>query len=451
MDLPYPRLYLRIAVYIGATLAAFILAVAAILALIASYELEGYVATRHSTLGREAADVLAMGGLPALQQWLAEEAKIPPDVSVFVLDQDSHDISGRQLPDEFTNIVRNYVITPADEIQSNYRPLSLAPQLVGPDGKIYAFLVLPKTISLWGSPATLLGLIVVAFLVIGSIAWLIASRFGRPIGELQVAVRQLASGHIDARVPAAISNRRDELGALAADFNSMADQLQSLIDSREQLMQEMSHELRSPLARLQASLALAAHREKFGETEREQIESEVRRIDQTIGEMLRFSRLEAPAAIVHRLIRVGKLLRDLVETAQVEAKAKNCRLELTSESNLQVIGDLDLLRSGFENILRNAIRYAPTDSCVELTVNKKGTSIVILISDRGPGIPDQYLDRIFEPFFRVKSGIADASGSGLGLAIAKRAFEVMGGSINAAPRAGGGLTFTIILPAAELA
>jgi len=121
MDLPYPRLYLRIAVYIGATLAAFILAVAAILALIASYELEGYVATRHSTLGREAADVLAMGGLPALQQWLAEEAKIPPDVSVFVLDQDSHDISGRQLPDEFTNIVRNYVITPADEIQSNYR------------------------------------------------------------------------------------------------------------------------------------------------------------------------------------------------------------------------------------------------------------------------------------------------------------------------------------------
>jgi len=180
MDLPYRRLYLRMAVYIGATLVAFILIGAAILALIASYELEGYVATRHSTLGHEAADVLSAGGRPALQQWLAEEAQIPPDVSVFILDQDSRDIFGRQLPEEFTNIVRNYVITPADQVQSNYRPLHLTPQLVGPDGEVYAFLVLPKTISLWGSPATLLGLIVVALLVIGSVAWLIASRFGRP-------------------------------------------------------------------------------------------------------------------------------------------------------------------------------------------------------------------------------------------------------------------------------
>jgi len=450
MDLPYPRLYLRMAIYIGATLAAFILVGAAILALIASYELEGYVATRHSTLGHEAAEVLAAGGRPALQRWLAEEAQIPPDVSIFILDQNSDDIFGRQLPGEFSNFVRNYVVTPADEVKSNYRPLRLAPQLVAADGQVYAFLVLPKTIGIWGSPATFLGLITVALLVIGSVAWLIASRFGRPIGELQAAVRQLTSGHIEARVPAAISSRRDELGALAADFNSMADQLQSLMDSREQLMQEMSHELRSPLARLQASLALAAHRQKLDDAEREQIEREVRSIDQTIGEMLRFSRLDAPAAIAHRLIRVGKLLRELVDVEEIEAQARGCQLELTSERNLQIIGDPDLLRSGFENILRNAIRYAPSDSCVELTVKKDGTSIVIQISDRGPGIPEQYLDRIFEPFFRVKNSVADASGSGLGLAIAQRAFEVHGGSIVATPRDGGGLMFTVTLPAADL-
>jgi two-component system sensor histidine kinase CpxA len=450
MDLPYPRLYLRMAIYIGATLAAFILVGAAILALIASYELKGYVATRHSTLGHEAAEVLAVGGRPALQRWLNEEAQIPPDVSIFILDQNSDDIFGRHLPGEFTNFVRNYVVTPADEMKSNYRPLRLAPQLVAPDGQVYAFLVLPKTIGIWGSPATFLGLITVALLVIGSVAWLIASRFGRPIGELQAAVRQLTSGHIEARVPAAISSRRDELGALAADFNSMADQLQNLMDSREQLMQEMSHELRSPLARLQASLALAAHRQKLDGAEREQIEREVRSIDQTIGEMLRFSRLDAPAAIAHRLIRVGKLLRELVDVEEIEAQARGCQLELTSERNLQIIGDPDLLRSGFENILRNAIRYAPTDSCVELTAKKDGTSIVIQISDRGPGIPEQFLDRIFEPFFRVKSNVADASGSGLGLAIAQRAFEVHGGSIVATPRDGGGLIFTVTLPAADL-
>lgn len=455
MDFPYPRLYLRMAVYIGTTLVAFILIGAAILALIASVELEGYVATRHSTLGHEAAEILATGGRPALQRWLAEEAQIPPDVSVFVLDQDSRDILGRQLPGEFANFVRNFVVTPVDEIESNYRPLRLAPQLVAADGQVYSFLVLPKTIGVWGSPTITLGLIAVALLVIGSVASLIASRFGKPIGELQAAVRQLASGHIDARVPVAISSRRDELGALAADFNTMADRLQSLMDSRDQLMQEMSHELRSPLARLQASLALAAHRQQLGDDEREQIEREVRRIDQTIGEMLRFSRLDAPATIVHRLIRVGKLLRDLVNVEEVEARARGCRLELNADRNLQVVGDFDLLRSGFENILRNAIRYAPKNSCVELSAHQDGASIVVQISDRGPGVPDKYLHKIFEPFFRVKNdhsngpGDDNTAGTGLGLAIAQRALEVLGGSIVAAARAGGGLTFTITMPAAD--
>lgn len=450
MDLPYPRLYFRMTVYIGATLAAFVLVGAAILALIASYELQGYVATRHSTLGLDAAEVLAKGGLPALRQWLAEDGRIPTDVSVFVLDQDGNDISGRQLPREFKNFVRDNVLDPTDSTESNYRPLRLAPQLIGPDGQVYSFLPLPKTIGLFGSRAILLSLIAVALIVVGSVAWLIASRFGRPIGELQGAVRQLASGHIEARVPQAISSRRDELGALAADFNSMADQLQSLMASREQLMQEMSHELRSPLARLQASLALASHHQKLDDSEREQIDSEVRRIDETIGEMLRFSRLDAPAAIAHRLIRIGRLLHDLVDVEEVEAKARGCRLELRAEPNLPVIGDLDLLRSGFENILRNAIRYAPADSCVELLARKNDTNIVVTINDRGPGVPEAYLDRIFEPFFRVNNGIADAGGSGLGLAIAQRVFEALGGSIVASPRSGGGLTFTITLPAAEL-
>ncbi len=456
MDLPYPRLYLRMALYIGTALVAFILAGAAILALIASYELEGYVATRHSSLGLEAADVLAEGGRPALQRWLAEDAKIPPDVSVFVLDQNSKDIFGHSLPREFANFVRRFVVTSIDEAESNYRPLRLAPQLVASDGQVYSFLVIPKTIGIWGSPATFLGLIAVALAVIGSVAWLIASRFGRPIGELQAAVRQLASGHIDARVPAAISSRRDELGALAADFNSMADRLQSLMAGRDQLMQEMSHELRSPLARLQASLALATHRHQLGEMEHQRIEVEIHRIDKTIGEMLRFSRLDAQATIVHRLIRVGKLLRDLVDVADVEAQARGCRLELNADRHLQVVGDLELLRSGLENILRNAIRYAPAGSCVDLSAHQKGDNIIVQISDRGPGVPEKYLGRIFEPFFRVKNdqsdgdGDGEIAGSGLGLAIAQRALAVLDGSIIATAREDGGLTFTITMPAADL-
>jgi len=450
VDLQYSRLYVRMAIYIGATLIAFIVIGAVILALIASYELEGYVTTRQSSLGVEAAGVLAAGGRPALRQWLVDESSIRPDVSIFILNHDSHDILGRPLPAEFANFIRKFVTPSVDGANSNYRPMQLAPQIVAPDGEAYALLVLPKTIGLWGSPATLIGLIAVALIVIGSVAWLLASRFGRPIGQMQITVRRLASGFSDARIPKEISGRRDELGALAADFNAMADQLQTLTEGREHLMQEMSHELRSPLARLQASLALTAHRQKLSDVEREQIEREVRRIDRTIGEMLRFSRLDAPVTIVHRLIRVRKLLRELVKVEEVEAQAQGCRIELTSERNLQVTGDSDVLRSGFENVLRNAIRYAPPNSSVEIAARKVGNRIIVTIDDRGSGVPEKYLDRIFEPFFRVNTGVAAADGSGLGLAIARKAFEVLGGSIQAAPRAGGGLTVTITLPAADL-
>ena len=450
MDLPYPRLYFRMAVYIGATLLAFIIVSATLLVVIASYELQGYVETRQSALGHDAARVLTNGGRSALEKWLANEADVPTDVSIFILNHDSKDILGRTLPLEYESFVRNSVVGVPDEPDSNYRPLRLAPQLIGPDGEVYSFLVIPTTIHLWGSRATYLGVIVVALVIIGSVAWLIAGAIGRPIGQLQVAVRRLASGHIDARVPAKIANRRDELGALAADFNTMATQLQSLINSREQLMQEMSHELRSPLARLQASLALASHRNSFGDKERAQIDSEVRRIDQTIGEMLRFSRLDAPGTIVKKLLRVDKLLGELVSVEEVEASARGCALKLDSTRNLPIIGDPDVLRSGFENILRNAIRYSPDGSEVELTARRDASAIVIRICDRGPGVPKKYLARIFEPFFRVNNGVDDPDGTGLGLAIAQRVFTAHGGTVSAESRAGGGLIFTIRLPAAEL-
>jgi two-component system OmpR family sensor kinase len=450
MDLPYPRLYFRMAVYIGATLIAFILVSAVILVMIATYELQGYVETRQSALGYDAARVLQEGGRDALENWLENEAEVPADVSVFILSRDSEDILGRTLPIEYANFVRNSVIGVTEEPGSNFRPLRLAPELIGPDGQIYSFLVLPNSFHLWGSLAAYAGVIAVALIVIGSVAWLIAGAFGRPIGELQIAVRQLASGQIDARVPAAISNRRDELGALAADFNTMATQLQSLIDSREQLMQEMSHELRSPLARLQASLALASHRNSFGAKERAQIDAEVQSIDRTIGEMLRFSRLDAPGIIARKLLRIDRLLTELVGTEDVEARAQGCEIKLESDRQLTAMGDPDVLRSGFENILRNAIRFSPEGSTIDITARTHDGKIIVQIADRGPGVSEQYLEKLFEPFFRVNSGANDPSGTGLGLAIAQRVFKVHGGTVDAKLRTGGGLVFTIELPAAAL-
>ena len=391
MKLPYQRLYLRMSLYIGAALLAFIgLAVASVVA-VASLQLESYIATRQSTLGRTAADVLASGGRPALEQWLRTDAAIPSGVTVFILDENGDDILDRRIPPSYVNFVRHSVVSAPELPTSNYRPVRLAPQLIGPDNRVYAFLPLPNQISIWGSPAITIGLLIAALLVIATVAWLIARTVGRPIGELQVAVRELALGHTEARVPAAITGRRDELGALAADFNSMADKLAALLASRQQLMGELSHELRSPLARLQTALALAEHRQSIGATERERIEQEIQRMNLIIGDLLRFSRLDAAAEIVRRLVRLDSLLAELIRDEEIEATAHPCRLALSAAAGLEMIGDPQLLRSGFENIVRNAIRHAPADSVVDIVAKRDGSRLRVEILDRGPGVSPELL------------------------------------------------------------
>lgn len=449
MDRPFQRLYWRVALYIAAALIAFVVLGVGSVAFVASVQLESYSATRQSPLGREAAAVLAAEGEAGLRRWL-QSAAVPPDVTIFVLDQQSHDILDREIPAEYLNFLRNSVVGPPESPAANYRPARLAPQLVGPDGAVYAFLPLPNQIRLWGSTATTLGLAIAALLVIGSVAWLIARTIGRPIAQLQSTVRELAQGRVEARVPAALSGRRDELGALAADFNSMAQQLQELLAGRQQLMAELSHELRSPLARLQAAIALAAQRPEANPAELRRMEQEIRRMDRVIGDLLRFSRLSAASAISRRLVRMEDLIGELVRDEEIEARARRCELQVRAAKGLLVVGDPDLLRSGLENILRNAIRYGPPGSRVELDAVRAGNQILVAVADRGPGVPAEYLDRIFEPYFRVPGTAANGEGTGLGLAIAHRVCEVHGGTVRATPRDGGGLVMELRLPAAEL-
>ena len=447
MQLPR-RLYFRMMIYISLALAAFVALGVASVVSVASYELRNYSETRHSGLGQRAADVLTTGGRAALETWLQNEANVPDDVVAYVLDTNSEDILGRPLPPELVNFVRTSVVGSPEPDADNYRPVRLAPQLIGPDNERYAFLVLPKGVSIFGSRATIMGALLAALLVIVSIAALLARTVGRPIGELQLAARELALGHIDARVPAAIVRRKDELGTLASDFNTMADRLSALIESRQQLMSELSHELRSPLARLQTALALAGHRQSLTPPERERIETEVRRMDLVIGDLLRFTRLDAAATINKRLVRLDEMLRELVAREELEAAALHCRLELVSAGDLAVVGDPDLLRSGVENILRNAIRYAGGDSVVRLEADRRGGEVLIRVLDRGPGVPEADLDRMFEPYVRVANSAGKAGGTGLGLAIARRVFQAHGGRVSAANREGGGLAVTVAIPAA---
>lgn len=457
--LPYPRLFLRMAMHIGFALGAFVLIGAASLGLIAAWELRGYIETRHSTLGQQAAKVLASGGEGALITWINTEAVIPDDASVYILDENSNDILGRKVPTQYADFIRDSVVGQPVSEDSNFRPVRLAPQLIGPDGRQYSFLVLPSGISLWGSPAITLGLIAVAICVIAGVAWLIARAFSRPLGELQLAVRELASGDTDARVPDAIAGRGDELGALAADFNQMAKRLEELITTREHLMRDMSHELRSPLARLQAAIALAAERSSLAPDERDRIEQEIVRMNQVIGEMLRYSSLDATASNRLRLVRIDRLLKQLVDVEEIEARNAGCTIKLETDKNLVVVGDPEMLRSCFENILRNAIRHSPQDSIIEIesrklenpkTSNRDTSGIEVKISDHGPGVPNNQLEKIFQPYVRIADGRNDNNRTGLGLAIVRRIVEKHAGTVSALNRKGGGLTVTVDLPTAEL-
>jgi|GEM_PF-784328 len=455
MQMPYSRFYVRTAFYIGGALAAFVLIGAVSLGLIAAWELRGYIETRQSTLGQQAAGVLATQGEAGLIKWLNEEADIPENVSIFILNEQSEDLLGKIIPEEYAQFIKDSVIGKVTPAISNYEPVRLAPRITSPNGTPYVFLIIPKGISLWGNEATLVGLLLVAILVIASVAWLIARTINRPVSELQIAVRELASGDIRARVPANICERRDELGELAADFNRMAQRLQQLIENRESLFQEMSHELRSPLARLQAAIELAAEQNTAEIPERARIEIEIARMNQVIGDMLRYSSLDAQVTIRQQLLRVNRKLTEIVATEQVEAQTANCQLQLIAEPELTVIGDPELITRGFENIIRNAIRFAPSGSTINISAQRIHTnastdSISVIVTDSGPGVPEEHLKKIFDPYFKLHHTKPGIPSSGLGLAIVKRVFEAHGGSVRAENREGSGLAIVVNLPAAAL-
>ena len=449
------RLYLRMALYIGAAIAGFVLLGLASLVLVASKQLENYLVAREGSLGRDAAQVLADGGTPALRRWMTTPGTLPDGVALYVLDGEGRDLAGRTLPPRYAPFVDRFVLAAVRDEDDFFRPIRLAPLLIAPDGQRYAFLLLPERIAPWGSPAALAALVLAALIVIAVVAALIARAFGRPISELQSAVRAIAGGRIASRAPETLTSRRDELGALARDFDAMALQIESLLASRQQLMRDMSHELRSPLARLQAAIALAERKQPLPPTEHAHIVTELERMNQAIGDVLRLTRLESEPIRTKHLLKLDELLKTLVADEQDEAATRDVMLELRSVGPLDVIADPQWLRSGFENVLRNAIRYAPPRSAITIDARlahaddrDDESTLVVTIEDRGPGVPADMLERIFEPYTRLSADADDGQGSGLGLAIARRVFEAHGGRITAEIAVPQGLRVRIRLPAA---
>jgi two-component system OmpR family sensor kinase len=404
-------------------------------------------------LADEASQRLLVGGLPALHDWIEEVEERYRDRRIFIVDQSGEDIAKRDLPPTYrayVNRLRDAGFLGKDLVSSRRDdPLLLTPLFTDRDGTVYTVMISNQNWrNLLFAPDVRLVLLTFALLTSGLVCWWLARYVSKPVERLQTSARSLAAGNMEARVGEEFSRRRDELGVLARDFDTMADHVRNLIASKEDLLRAMSHELRSPLARLRVASGLARRTDADVLRQLDRIELEAERLDTLIGQMLQLSHLRSVPALPREPLDLTTVLVEVVEDARLEASAADKSVDWMPGGSFFVEGDHDLLRSAIENVLRNAVRFTPPGSAVTVSSDLERRQVVVAIRDRGPGVPGPELERIFEPFYRVaESRDRDSGGTGLGLAITARIVKLYGGDVRASNAADGGLRVEIRLPA----
>jgi signal transduction histidine kinase len=278
-------------------------------------------------------------------------------------------------------------------------------------------------------------------------AALLAWYFARPIRTLRTAFGAVAGGRLETRIGSTMAPRNDELADLGADFDRMADRLQNLMDAQRRLLHDVSHELRSPLARLQAAADLMRQQPARGDEFIARIERDTGRMDTLVGELLTLARLDGGmTGKLDEEVDLREIVADIADDARVEADAKGCAVEVEEDGTGFVHGSHELLYRAIENVVRNAVRHAPAGGTVVLSLHSSGGRQVVAVADGGPGVFEDDLAAIFDPFFRGSAGRSD--GYGLGLAITRRVVDAHGGRVWAENRPEGGLRVTLELPAA---
>ncbi len=395
-----------------------------------------------------AASVLRYGGREALRGFLREQSREPAP-PVFAVDEYNRDILGRPVSEAMR--------AQANQIAGSQNNFGRAEKVTGADG--YTYLLFAPSPSYPGSdgrmeppphdggmlpPVTPLlagGMVSLFF------AALLAWYFSKPIRTLRAAFAAVSNGLLDVRLAPVMGNRRDELSDLGRDFDSMVQRLQQLMDGQRRVLHDVSHELRSPLARLQAAIGLARQQPERTEDSMMRIEREAVRMDTLVSELLTLSRLEAGmTGKLNEQVDLNELVSNVVEDARFEATASSCRVEFEEHSRAIVRGNAELLHRALENVVRNAVKHSPAGGLIGIKIRTNSDqTIYIYVSDEGTGVPEADIKSIFEPFFRSdEKTIPD--GHGLGLAIAQCVITAHQGGIYATNRPGGGLCITIALP-----
>lgn len=269
-------------------------------------------------------------------------------------------------------------------------------------------------------------------LILGAIAllcWLLAMTIVSPLRMLARTVDRFGAGDLSVRIH---SRRKDEIGELSQAFDRMAERIGTLLSAERRLLQDISHELRTPLARLSFAAELVRSADD-PDAALARLKKEIQRLSGLVSALLQVTRAEGdPSAAVFESMGLDELLAGLIEDCRVEADAHGCRLALRSSTPVTIEGDRELLRRALENVIRNAIRYAPAQSTVEVDLTTSRDAARITVRDYGSGVPEDSVARIFQPFFRVDDAREGSTGGvGLGLAIAMRAVGLHHGAVGA--------------------
>jgi two-component system sensor histidine kinase CpxA len=308
------------------------------------------------------------------------------------------------------------------------------------DGRYYwVVVVIPP------SPARLAPFYLIVLAAVGLLYWLVAANIATPLRRLAAVVDRLGRGDLTAR---AETKSRDEVGDLGRSVNAMAERIETLLTAERQLLQDVSHELRSPLARLTFEAEMV-RKTSDPEAAASRLRHEIGRLSELVGMLIDMVRAEGePGSVEMEDVHIGELLQNIVDDCAVEAAARGCAVSLAPGAIADVRGNSELLRWAIENVVRNAIRYSPIGTTVEAHLSCNGPDVVISVRDYGPGIPAPLIPRIFDPFFREDPSRNQGTGGlGLGLAIARRAIRVHHGDITA-ENANPGALFRITIPQA---
>lgn len=391
------------------------------------------------------ADLLQYGGEQALIERLGHRARLshrkPP---IFIVDEQGDDLLGRPVTASMLNQARRALDAP-DQMAVQ--------EVVTEQGRRYLMFVARHehdkrgrgSFMRRGPIPTFFIPLVASLLFSAGLAWYLT----RPVRVLRQATRQFSDGDLGVRVMPAIGSRKDEIADLGRDFDDMAEHIQSLVSAQKSLLNDVSHELRSPLARLQVAVEMSRQQPQRVTELLGRVEKESKRLDELVGEVLTLSRIEA-GTLENELdyFDINGLVSAVSSDANFEAENQNKAIIFNDDIEILLQGRVELLRRAIENIVRNALHHTPEHSQVSISLTHENNEVVMTVCDSGSGVPEDKLEQLFQPFVRINESTQNAKipGYGLGLAIARRAIEIHHGSIRACNRDKGGLCITVRLP-----